>query len=548
MSGYRINFLTYSFGFLALLYGSAAARQSKIVRKTGSVTYVSPMNIYVGFKNSDGIDKGDTLYAYRRGTLTPVLTAKYISTSSVAGPIIGKPFVKVGDHIFAFVRPIYRTKSNTPVAGEEVDTSLAAQTKPAETVQVSSTPDTTSLGPRLYGGITVNSYSNISNYTGASRIQRWNYTINLNADRIAGSQFYFTNYMYVSYVASQWKQLSISPFNSLRIYSLSLAYKTPGLEMRVGRIASDRLSGIGPFDGFQAEEKFGDLAVGEIIGSRPDFYSLAFNPNLFQFGGYVSDAEKMGAGLMTNTLCFLQEYNRFSTDRRFIYFQHNSTPIRNVNLYASGDIDLFRINNGKPVNDLSLTDLYMSASYYPVNMVTFNFSYSAQRNIIYYQSFGSVLDSILESNNQLRQDVRLETQLRPLPYTFIAVGGDYSFQMGDIAPTRNANASITQSNIPFLRVTATVSYSRIFSSYVDGSVYGVSISKYIPFNSSYIMVNYSLLNYGFGSGSMRLIQKQPSVQATTRLLGNVFLNLYYQGTFSGPTSYNTFMGGITERF
>lgn len=548
MAGSRIRTAVGSFALLAVLCGNVAARQAKLVRRTGTVTYVSPMNIYVRFTSTDGIRKGDTLYALRRSRLSPTLTAKYISSSSVAGPIIGKPFVKAGDRIFAFVRSVRRTNGKLPVAGEEADTNLSARMKPAKTILVNSTPDTTSLGPRVYGGITVNSYSNISNHPGASRIQRWNYSLNLNADRIAGSQFSFSNYMYVSYVASQWKQVALSPLGSLRIYNLSLAYKTPGLEMRIGRIINNRISGVGPLDGFQAEERFGDFTAGEIIGSRPDFYTLGYNPNLFQFGGYVSDAQMMGAGPMTNTVCFLQQYNYNSTDRRFIYFQHNSTPIREINLYASGEIDLFKITDGKPTNNFSLTDLYLSANYFPVNMVAFNLSYNAQRNIIYYQSFGIALDSILESHNELRHDIRLQAQIRPLPYTYVSIGGDYSFQLGDISPTRNANFSITQSGIPLLAISATLSYSRIFSSYLIGSVFGISVSKYIPFNSSNIIVCYSLLNYGFGDGAMQLIQKQPSVQATTRLLGNMFLNIYYQGTFSGPTSYNIFMGGITERF
>lgn len=544
----KILTVVYLFGLLALLCGNAAARQPRPVRKTGSVTYVSPINIYVSFRSTDGIGKGDTLYASWGGRRRAVLTAKYISSSSVAGPIIGKPFVKVGDRIFAFVRPANHTNNSPPVVGEEVDTNLAAEVRPTKTVEVSPIPDTSSLGPHVYGGITVNSYSNISNYPGASRIQRWNYTFNLNADRIAGSRFSFSNYMYVSYVGSQWKQVAVSPLKNLRVYNLSLAYKIPGVELRAGRIINNHISGVGPMDGFQAEERFGNFTVGEIIGSRPDFYTLGYDPNLFQFGGYFSDARRMGAGLMTNTICFLQQYNHSSTDRRFIYFQHSSTPVRDINLYASGEIDLFKTADGKPASDFSLTDLFLSANYYPVRMVSFSLSYNAQRNIIYYRSFGSTLDSILESHNELRHDIRLEAQFRPLLYTYLSIGADYSFQLGDISPTRNANISVTQSRIPLLAVTTTLSYSRIFSSYVDGSVFSISVSKCIPFNSSNIIVGYSLLDYGFGTGSMRLIQKQPSIQATTRLLGNLFLNIYYQGTFSGPTSYNIFMGGITERF
>lgn len=543
-----INRFLFCLFSITIYCSTGLAQQKGLEKKTGTVTFMTPLNIYVKFKDTRGINQGDTLYAYLHGIAKPVLAAKYMSSVSCAGPIIGKSFLKVGDHVFALVAPQTEKPTKTQLAGEEVDTSLASQAKEVKQIVATASNSPTKVNPKVYGGFTVNSYSNFSNFTNASDIQRWNYSLNLNADNIGGSKFYFSNYMYLSYLGTQWKQVAISPMSNLRVYDLTLSYRTRDINVWVGRHVNDDISGVGPIDGIQAEERFGSLVTGEVIGTRPDFYTLGFNPNLFQFGGYVSQTVSMSSGTMRNTIGAFQQYNNMNTDRRFIYFQHNSTLFKSLSFYASGQLDIFKLSTGKPTNDLSLTSFYFSSVYYPLSRLSVNLTYSAQRNIIYYQTFGTALDSLLESQNQLRNDARIEANIRPFPFTFITLGTGYSFQQGDVSPTRDANVSLTQSNIPVLLMTAGVSYSRILSDYLDGSVIDVNLSKYIPFNSTDITLMLSRLDYRFGSGSMRLIQNQPSFQLTTKLLGNLFLNLFYQGTYSGRTSYGTFMGGITERF
>ncbi len=533
---------------VATLCTKAAVRKRGLEKKSGSIIYITPLNIYVSFNDTKGIKAGDTLFIERLGIATPAITVKYESSSSVAGPVIGKPSLRVGERVFAMVIQTARPSRQTPVAGHEVDTLLAKESTQSTPITVTTTTDSTTVIPGVYGAFTANSLSNFSNYPGASGIERWNYNFSLNADRIYGSRFSFSNYMYLSYLGTQWKQVMASPFTQLRVYNMALSFKTRDVKLWAGRYVNNDISGVGPIDGLQAEERFGNLTAGEIAGSRPGFYSLGYRPNLIQFGGFISDSDTMGAGLLRNTLCVLQENDGSNTDRRFIYFQHTSNPITNVDIYASGEIDIFKLHDGRPMNDFSLTNLYFSAAYFPLNLISLNLSYDAQRNVIYYQSFGPTIDSLLESENQLRNDLRFETDLRPFTNTFIAFGGGYSFQQGDISPTRDANISLTESGIPLLEISTTLSYSRIISDYLDGTVFGVTVSKYIPINSTDITVEYSKLNYAFDNGALTMIQTQPSAQITTRLIGNIFLNLYYQGTYSGPNSYGMFMGGVTERF
>ncbi|HEY9166667.1 MAG TPA: hypothetical protein VIS48_10955 [Candidatus Kryptonia bacterium] len=475
------------------------------------------------------------------------MSAKYLSSGSCAGPVIGKIPVNVGDKAYALVEGEEKMTSNIMTAGDEKDTSMVRTEIESKPVAVSSNRSRLPES-RLYGGVTVNSSSNFSNYTNVPDLQRWNYSLNLNADHINGSQFFFTDYMNYSYLGNEWSQVTSNPLSNLRVYDLALSYKSDDINLWAGRYINNNVAGVGPIDGFQGEMRLGSFTAGAVAGSRPDFYNLSFNPRYPQIGGYVSRLDSMVNGLMVNTIGVFQQFNELRTDRRFVYFQHNSSPTRILNIYITGQVDIFRLNKKVVTNDFSLTNLYASAQIAPINLFAVNLSYSGQRNIIYYQTFGTTLDSILESVNQLRHTVRLDLNIRPFSSTFVLLGTGYSFQQGDIDPTRDVQVTLTQSEIPYLQITGTLTYSRIISNFLNGSVYGITLTKYVSFNSSTIAVGFSRVNYGFGNGAGHLVQNQPNASLTTRLPGNLFMNLYYQGTFNGATSYGSLMGGINARF
>ena len=132
---------------------------------------------------------------------------------------------------------------------------------------------------------------------------------------------------------------------------------------------------------------------------------MGFNPKLPEAGAYLNRIDSLSDGLMNTTVGIFQQNNNSHTDRRFIYFQHNSNPIRPLSFFVTSQIDIFKLYNGTPKSDLSLTSLYFSTQYAPINDFSINLSYSAQRNIIYYQTFSSTVHSFLLDQNQLRQGI-----------------------------------------------------------------------------------------------------------------------------------------------
>ncbi len=531
---------------LLALCAAVYAREKQVVKKEGKVSFITPQNIYLMFENTDGISVGDTLYYEHDRENVPVMIVKYISSKSISGEKIGKEEIKVGDVLFAYVGKAETTnEKQTLSAGSEKDTNLvqASNTQTVKKVDKFAVPTNRR---NFYGSFNANSFSNYANYPNSVGIQRWDYTLNMNAENIGGSPFYFSNYMNLSYMSSEWRDVKANVFNNLKIYDLSFGYKTSSYNVWFGRHMNYNVSSVGPIDGLQGEKNLGNFALGGIIGSRPDFYNMGLNSQLFEYGGYINRTDSVNSGVMQTTLALFQQMNHGKTDRRFLYFQHTDNAFNNLYFFLSSEVDLFQEMNNVQQNNFSLTSLFFNAEYTPARFITLNLSYDARKNVVYYQTFKSFLDSLF--TNEMRQGLHAGFFLRPVNGLFLNLNGGYSYQKGDVRPSRNFGASISESMIPFIDITLILNYNRVFNNYQDGTIYGATIYKYLPFNATTISLGYSNISYNFGFNAGKFIQKSVNGQIYTRILGPLFFNFYYEGDFNGATTYNRFMTGFNYRF
>ncbi|MFZ0454201.1 MAG: hypothetical protein WAM24_10645 [Ignavibacteriaceae bacterium] len=526
------------------IFSSATLAAKEKYKKDGKISFVTSQNIYVRFENTEGISSGDTAYYNYNGKFIPVMVVKFLSTTSCSGEKISKVNLKVGDNISVRV-----TKDETEIltlkkAGNEKDTNLVndapQQERRKDKIKIPANRS------NLYGSFTANSFSGFANYANSVGTQSWRYTLNLHAENIGGSPFTFTNYMNFSYLTSNWSNIKTNVFNNLKIYDLSIGYKVNKFSIWLGRHMNNNISSVGPIDGLQVEKGFGKFAFGGVIGSRPDFLHMGLNSNLFEYGAYINRIDTISNRIMQSSVAIFQQSNHNKTDRRFLYLQHNNNIVNNLYLFFSSEIDLFKLQNNKAQSDFSLTSLYLSTQYTPVRLLTINLSYDARRSVIYYETFKSLFDSLFE--NQLRQGLRLSFFIRPFRGMFLNLGGGYSFQKGDIKPSRNFNISVTKSDIPFLDISASLTFNRIFSSYQSGSVYGITLTKYIPFNSTTISAGVSKLQYNFGNFTGNIDQKILTLQISTKLVNHIYFNIYYEGDFQGKTTFGRLMAGINYRF
>ena len=530
---------------ISLVFSSAflIAKENKF-KKDGKISFITSQNIYARFENTEGISEGDTAYFYHIGKYIPVMVIQFLSTTSCSGKKLGNTNLKVGDNISVWSVHDEAETLILRTAGNEKDSNLVN-----DTLQQVIRKDKIKIPahrPDFYGSFTANSFSGFANYANSIVTQSWWYSLNLHAENISGTPFLFSNYMNFSYLTSNWSNIKSNVFNNLKIYDLSIGYKVNKFSIWLGRHMNNNISSVGPVDGLQIEKGFGKFAFGGVIGSRPDFLHMGLNSNLFEYGAYINRIDTINSRMMQSSVAIFQQLNHGKTDRRFLYFQHNNNVVNNLYLFFSSEIDLFKLQNNKGKSDFSLTSLYLSTQYTPVRPLTINLSFDARRNVIYYETFKSLYDSLFE--NQLRQGFRLSFFIRPLRGLFLNLGGGYSFQKGDIKPSRNFNISITKSDIPLIDISATLTFNRIFSNYQSGAVYGLTLTKYIPFNSTSISAGFSRLKYNFGDFTGRIDQKIATLQISTKLINKLYFNVYYEGDFEGKTTYGRLMAGINFRF
>lgn len=517
--------------------------QTNLEKRIGEVSYKSSQNIYVKFENTEGISAGDTLFIEQGNKKIPILSVLYISSKSCAGRFINGKDVAVGDKLTAFIDHKEIIMADSTSANIEKIISGNEQPKlksKKESVFLTGKPDFT-------GRFSIQSYTNLSNAENYSDFQRWRYSFSFKANEIAGSAFSFTSYFIFTYRADDWQNVKESLGKGLKVYDLALSYTIDKTSILwFGRHLNRRISSINSIDGIQYEKSLENYFTGLIIGSRPNFSDLGFNIKLFEYGLFFGRSDTINSGIMENTFAVFQQTNNSITDRRFIYFQHVSTIIKNTSLFASSEIDLYKKESGTAKNKLTLTSLFISGRYSPVKLISFSLSYDARKNVIYYETFKNFADSILE--NETRQGLRAGINLKPISNLFIRLDGGYRFRKNDPKPSKNFTGSISYSNVPFIEAAPSISYSKLNSSYLNGNIWGARISKTFFSGNLTGSLNYRLTDYSLTYGSGSLKQSSIILDMGFRILSKLFLNISYESAFENRNSYSRVLADISMHF
>ena len=510
--------------------------------RIGKISFITSQNIYVRFENTEGITTNDTLYTNIKGILKPVIIVKFISTTSCSGIAINSYQSKVGDEIKVFAK---LTDTVKPVA-EKVDEKKSLQKTVIENkdVTVTVTPYYTK---KIRGNFSISSYSNLSNSNGAPDFQNWRYSFSMDADSIFSSPLSFTSYINFSYRADRWNDIQKNIGDALKVYDLSINYKISAkTNIILGRKINIRTSSLGAIDGLQLETSISNFVIGAIAGSRPNFTNYGYDIKMFEYGGYLFRNDTLGNVSMQNTVGIFQQTNNFKTDRRFLYFQHNSNLTQNLGLFFSSEVDLYKRKNGIDQSSFDFTSLFILGSYSLNNWLNFSASYDARKNIVYYETYKNYADSVLESST--RQGFGLRMNLRPLNYLWLGFNYGYRFSKDDPQPSRNYGVNLSYIQLPLILSSVYLSYNKIESGYVNGDYYSAAINKDLFNGEMNVGLGLKRVNYQFLSGSPDLIQNIGNLDLSWRLFYNNFLTISYEGTFQETTTYSRIYLSINTRF
>jgi hypothetical protein len=505
---------------------------------SGQVSFISSENVYVKFNSTTGISSGDTLFINTNGTLIPVLKVNNLSSTSCVCSLINSANLTVADKIIA------KAKKSKEIPQEKiVEKKVIEKTQEIKTTKK---PVESEYKQKVKGSISLNSYTDFSNTT-AKNSQLFRYAFTLNADNISNSKFSFESYLSFRHKVGDWADVKKDVFNALKVYNLAVRYDiNKTTQISFGRKVNNRISSIGAMDGLQFEKKINRFAFGAVVGSRPDFLNYTFNSKLFQYGAYLGYETKSTNTFTETSVAFMNQMNNSKTDRRFLYIQHSNSIVKNIFWYSTFEIDLYKLKNNQAQNTLNLTGLYLSLRYRMTKKITFTGSYDARKNIMYYESFKTLVDSVFEKEK--RQSYRLQANYLITKDIMFGLQGGFRTLKSDPKPSYNAYGYLTYYNIPGINISATVSGTYLKSNYMIGEIYGATLSRNLFNGKIQTELGIRFLDYDLVLSGLDIHQQVGDVNVSWQIARYVSFSVNYEGTFQQKDRFNRIYLQLRARF
>ncbi len=527
--------------FILIINGLVLRGQTSKEPEGGTISFITSQNVYVKFNTTRNITIGDTLFMQQDGIVVPVLVVKNLSSSSCVCIPISTLALKLSDQVF----------TNKKTVEPEVKENIAAETIPPppdqkkDTLSKEGTPQK-KLQQAIDGRFSVSSYLNFSN-TPAGNSQRMRYTFSLNARNIARTKLSGECYISFSHRSGHWQDIQDNIFNGLKIYNFAFVYDfNESTSLWLGRKINPKLSSLGANDGLQFEKRFRSISIGAVAGFRPDYQDYSFNADLFQFGVYVGHDYKNANGNMQTTLAFIDQTNAGNTDRRFVYLQHSNSLIKKIYFMGSVEFDLYQKVNDQKSNIFNLSNAYLMLRYRIIKQLSVSVTYSSRNNVIYYETYKDIVERLMETTSL--QGFMLQINSNPIKNLSVGVKAGYRSRKQDPRPSKNIDGYITYSNIPVLKISATVSATFLESSYNSGKIYSAGISRDIVRGKLSGGLSYRYVDYSFYNNETSIVQNMAEAYLTWNIYKKLFLSVNYEGTFEKTNTFNHVYINLTQRF
>ncbi len=529
-------------GFLIFCLALNLKAQTDNKPLTGKISYISSQNVYVKFKSTENIKAGDTLYIVKGNENIPVLIVNNLSSTSCVCTPISVNNLSVSTEICA--------KNNAPKLNNEKKQNgiVTINTKNVDDTIKSNYEDSVKqpkFKQKITGSVAASSYSNFSNINNANST-RFRYQFSLNAKNIGNSMISAESNITFQHQKDNWNLVQENIFNALKVYNLSVKYdNNKNTQIVLGRKINPKISSMGAIDGLQYEGKVNNFFFGAIAGFRPDYKDYSFDFKLPQFGVYAGQDYSNSNGEMQNSFALIEQRNGSKTDRRFAYYQHSNSLIKNLFFFGSVEIELYKNIDSVPQNTFDLSSTYLVLNYRLFKRLSLSASYDNRKNIIYYESYKSYINQMLEI--EARQGLSFQASYGIKNVSFGFKTG-YRFPNKNSAETKNLYGFVSYNNIPTLKLNITGAVNYLETSYVKGKIYNLNISRDILKANLYFNCGYQLVNYSYVGTETTEMQNIINLNISWRFLDTYSLSVNYEKTFEKLDQLSRLNIQIRKRF
>lgn len=508
------------------------------VQDKGKVSYVSSQNVYVKFSSTEGINIGDTLFLEKEGKLIPaLLVSNKSSVSCVCSKLVADAF-QVSSEIVARKIRVEQKKEEKKERGkqpakEPLATPADAMTPEKKAREEDGPPEAKSqLRQKFRARLSAASYSNISDRGERTRMR---YSFSMQGKNIANSKFSTDTYVTFRHTLNEWQAVKDNLNDALKIYSLAVKYDfNESTSLAVGRKINPNISNLGAVDGVQFEKGIGPFLFGAIAGSRPDLRDYSINLDLMQAGAYVGLVSRGTGKHQQTTLGVIEQHNKSAVDRRFVYFQHSDELLKNMSVFGSAEMDLYQKIDGETKNKPSLTNMFVSLRYRFSRKLSASLSYDNRKNIIYYESYKTYIDQIID--DETRQGLRFGLNYRPFNRVTWGVNASWRFQKSSSNDSKNVNTYLNFNQIPGLKTSASLTANFLQTSYINSRILGLRLMKDIFNGKVNTELYYRRVDYNFTAYDYSTNQNVVGGSLSWQIIKRLSAYIYCEKTFDSKNN------------
>ncbi len=538
------KFIAYCFVCFMLIQGCESLKaQSKNNLLNGVVSYITGHNVYVKFTNTQRIENGDTLFVSKNEEMIPALVVVHHSTMSCLCNQIGQFVFKEGDQLVAISREI---KDKVEDASTKENNKIDQDVNEQVLLSVNQKKLRNTEKSDFSGSLSLSSFSTLANSNGSDS-HRFRYRLSMNADHISNSKLSAETYVSFTHKADEWNRVKSNLNDALKIYALALKYDfNKSTTLWAGRRINPKIANVGAVDGVQFQKQWNSFYAGAVVGTRPDYMDYGYNADLLEYGAYVGHQSKFTNGFAQSSLAFFEQRNMGNIDRRFAYFQHSNSVLKNLILFSSVEVDLYKLKDGVATNELSLTGLYVSLNYRASRKLSLFTSYDNRKNVVYYETFRNYPDSVLQQ--VYRQGLRFRVTYRPMKYLNLGCSAGTRYGEEDPRPNNTYSANATYTRVPLINASLTISGNLMQTSYLNGQTIGGRISKSVLKGKLYTSLNYRWVKFDYVKFSSQLKQHTSDLDLSYYFNKKLYLSVNYEVTFQDAHNYNRLYLNLRKKF
>ena len=124
----------------------------------------------------------------------------------------------------------------------------------------------------------------------------------------------------------------------------------------------------------------------------------------------------------------------------------------------------------------------------------------------------------------------------------------YRYRKDDPQPSKNLNGTITYTQVPGIGASLTASATWLETSYLNGMVYGLGLSRNIISDKLSGGIKYRYVDNLYRNSEFALVQHVGEANLSWMIYRKLSLSVYYEGSFEKELIHHRIYLNISQRF